>query len=95
MSTLGRRLTALEEIAEEVRLRPFREAAVKMARAHGLTLAETEETVQLVVTYADERDALLQAGKTPDQVMAIFADRMDMTVAELERRCVEISAHLA
>lgn len=90
MSTLGRRLTALEVIAEEARLRPFRELAARMARREGLTPAETENAARLAADCADERDALLRAGKTPEEVMVILAERMGLTVAELERQCTDI-----
>jgi hypothetical protein len=90
MSTLGKRLTALEQISEEIRLRPFRETARKMAQREGFTREETEAAVQSADRYAAERDALLRAGKTPSEVIAIFAVRMGMSVEELEQRCAEI-----
>jgi hypothetical protein len=75
MSGLGRRLDALEEIAEELRLRPFGE----LAEERGLSLDD------LMERYAEcqARTARRRAeGWTDAQIMADAAERTGHTVEE-------------
>ena len=53
MSALDRRLTALEEIARQVRRREARETIMAMPEAHDLTPAEVEAAVDEVLHILD------------------------------------------
>ena len=76
MSGLGKRLTALEELAEEARLRPFRE----LAEERGVPYE------RLMATYHEGKahNAELRArGLTEEQIVGATAQRIGRTVEEL------------
>jgi hypothetical protein len=76
VTTLGRRLEALEEIAEEMRLRPFRELAAERGVPYE----------RLMATYREvkARNAELRAqGLTEEQILEATARRIGCTVGEL------------
>src|SRR5207248_105159 len=85
---LGRRLSTLEAIAEEVRTRPIRRMVADLTRAESLTPAETDEALQLALAEADrlaaERARLLRAGVSEREILQQYADEMGISLAELE-----------
>ena len=87
---MARRLTALEQIAEEVRTRPIRRMTEDLARREGFTAAETEAAVAEALALVAESDALIRSGTSPDEVLAIFAGRMGLTAAELTQHCADL-----
>lgn len=80
MSSLGKRLTALEEIAEEMRLRPIRQLAHDLAAEHGVSV---ERVLALYEKCHAESEALRARGLTPDEIIAQTAARMGVTPDEL------------
>jgi hypothetical protein len=85
---LDRRLTVLEQLAEEVRTRPIRRMVEDMAREHGFSPAETAEAVAYALARYDEalerRDALIRAGVSEREIIQRYADELSMPVAEFE-----------
>jgi len=84
---LGRRLDALEEIAEQMRLRPYRE----LAEEHGVPF---EELMAIFEQAKIETAELRSKGLTEDQIIAMKAERLDMDPAELRREADELLARL-
>lgn len=78
MSDLGKRLTALEQIAEDMRMRPFRELA-----------GEIGVSVESLIERYDEchaRTVQLRAeGKTEREILEATAARMGVDPDELEQ----------
>jgi len=85
MSTLNRRLDALEEIAEAIRLRPFRE----IAEERGIPL---EELMAIFERAKAETAELRSKGLTEDQIIAMKAEQLGMNPAELRREADELLA---
>jgi hypothetical protein len=75
VSSLGKRLDALEEIAEQVRLRPFRE----LAEERGISLDHLMERYAECQARTAQRRA---EGWTDEQIMADAAERTGHTVEE-------------
>jgi hypothetical protein len=79
MTNLGKRLTALEEIAEEMRLRPVRE----LAEERGIPFARLMEAYE----ECRARTAELRAqGLTDEQITEATARRMGLSVDELRAK---------
>ncbi len=87
MSTLDRRLTALEAIAEEVRLRPYRELAAE----HGIPL---DVFIQMVEDSKAERARLNAEGVTDREIFERSAAECGMDPDELLRAAEELAARL-
>jgi hypothetical protein len=79
MSTLGKRLTALEEIAERMRLQPIRELAAE----RGLDPARLND---LYEECRHRTERLRSQGLTEGQILALTAQRLGCTVEELQTR---------
>jgi hypothetical protein len=83
VSSLGKRLDALEEIAEQVRLRPFRE----LAEERGIPL----ETLMHHYEECRARTAELRArGRTEEQILEATARRIGCTPDELRAKRDEL-----
>jgi hypothetical protein len=54
VTTLGKRLDALEEIAESVRRREMRELVLSLEEARGMTPDELEAAVDEAIRFLDE-----------------------------------------
>ena len=83
MNTLKRRLSALEKVAEEARMRPYRQ----FAAAHGVSVE------QLMADVEDERslvNRLQSEGLAPDAIMERCAEAWGMSLGELQAGCDEI-----
>ena len=79
MSNLGKRLDALEQIAEEVRLRPFRE----LAEERGVPF----EALMRHYRECRARTAELRArGFTEGQILEAIAERVGCTPDELRAK---------
>ena len=76
MSTLGRRLTVLERIAEEARRREVRELVASLPEAHDLTPAELEEATDEALRSFDEIEALKRQGLSERQIVRLEAQRI-------------------
>jgi hypothetical protein len=76
MSTLGRRLTVLERIAEEARRREVRELVASLPEAHDLTPAELEEATDEARRSFDEIEALKRQGLSERQIVRLEAQRI-------------------
>ena len=79
MSGLGRRVTALEAIAEEVRYRPHRIIAQERGLDPEQLIADCKQLEAL-------RDQLRAEGKTEREILEAQADRMGIDPDELCRR---------
>ena len=85
MSTLNRRLDALEEIAEAIRLRPFRE----IAEERGIPLDE----LMAIFERAKAETAHLRAqGLGDDDIIRLKAQQLGMDPAQLQREADELLA---
>jgi hypothetical protein len=87
MTNLGRRLTALEELAEQARRREIREMVAAMPEAQDLTPAELEEATDEALRALDQMAALKQQGFSERQVIRMEAERIgagfDQTIDEV------------
>ncbi len=83
MGHLGRRVDALEQIAEAVRERPHR----LIAREQGL---DPEQVIADCKRAEAWRHQLRAAGVSDQQILELQADRMGISVAELRRRAGEL-----
>jgi hypothetical protein len=86
-SGLDKRLSALEQIAEEVRLRPIRALAVR----RGLS---PDRVLELYEQVRSERRRLQAAGMTEREILEASAARMGITPDELRRRSAALVAEL-
>jgi hypothetical protein len=83
---LNRRLTALEEIAEQVRRQEMR-GLIQSWPEYDLTPAELEEATDEGLRYLAQLRAWRQAGLSERAVMQRCADEAGMPVEELEAQC--------
>jgi hypothetical protein len=82
-ANLSRRLTSLEEIADELRLRPFRE----LAEEHRIPFEELMECFE----QAKAETARLRAqGLSEDDIVRLQAERLGMDPADLRREADEL-----
>ena len=79
MGQLDRRVDALEQIAEEVRLRPYR----LIAQERGLPFEDLLERVERI---RGERDQMQAQGLTEREIVEAKAARMGVSPDELLRR---------
>jgi hypothetical protein len=86
MSTLGRRLDALEQMAERVRRREMRELIVSLPDAHDLTPAELEAATVKVLRLLDEAAELRRQGLADAQIEEATAQRIGCPVETLRAR---------
>ena len=85
MSELGRRLDALEEIAEEMRFRPYRE----LAEERGISL----DVLTGLFEKAKAETAQLRArGMSDDAIIRLKAERLRVDPAELRREADDLLA---
>jgi hypothetical protein len=81
---LNRRLTALEEIAEEVRTRPIR----TLAHERGIPF----ERLKQLYEECHERTVQMRAqGLTQEQIVEATAERMGISPVALQARCDELA----
>jgi len=84
-SSFDRRLSALEAIAEEMRLRPFRELAAE----YGVPFEE----LMTIFEQAKAETARLRAqGLSEDEIIRRQAERVGMDPADLRREADELQA---
>ncbi len=79
MNGLGRRVDAVEAIAEEVRLRPYR----VLAEEHGVPVDGLMEELGRLMA---ERAQLRAKGKTDREILELKAARLGITPDELWRK---------
>jgi hypothetical protein len=85
MTGANRRLSALEEIVEAMRLRPYHELAAE----HGIPL----DTLMEIFARAKAETAALRArGLSEDEIIRLKAERLGMDPAELRREADELLA---
>jgi hypothetical protein len=87
MSALHRRLTALEEIAEQVRRREIRRQILSLPESHDLTPAETEAAIDEYIRVLEQIRAWRREGVAERDILQHFADEAGMPVEELEAQC--------
>ena len=80
MSGLGRRVGALESIAEEARLGPYRAFAAELGMPVGEVLAELEAAAAVV-------NRLVAEGLDVDEIMERAASHWDVPLDALRRNC--------
>ena len=88
MSGLGKRLDALEEIAETVRRRQTRDLVLKEARAvgwHDITPAEIDAATEEALSAMDRCARWRREGLTDRQILERGAADLGVSVDELER----------
>ncbi len=84
MSALGKRLDALEQIAEQCRIREYRQALgdeiVRQSRKHGLTIppGELEAEIDRALAIVETSTTLLAAGLTLEGVARHLAVQHDL-----------------
>lgn len=88
MNGLGKRVDALEAIAEELRLRRWE----ALANERGITL---EALVEAYAEAQAETARLRAEGLSDDEIIALKADRRGIPVEELRRRADELADRLA
>ena len=88
MSGLGRRMDALEAIAEEVRYRPHR----RIAQERGL---DPEQLIADCKQLEALRDQLRAEGKTEREIIEVAAARMGVDPDELRRRAEALVERLS
>jgi hypothetical protein len=76
VSALGRRLTALEALAEQARRREVREMIATLPEAQHLTPAELEAATDEGLRALDRMAALKRQGFTERRVIRMEAERM-------------------
>jgi hypothetical protein len=69
MTTLGRRLTALEQIAEKVRRQEVRDLVLSLPEAHDLTPAEVEAATDEGLALLDQADRLRRSGLSEREIL--------------------------
>jgi hypothetical protein len=84
MTNLDRRLTALEQLAEDVRRRQIRELVLGLPEARDLRPAETEDAVDEYIRVEDWLAAQRRAGVGRREILQRFADEQGVTVETLE-----------
>jgi hypothetical protein len=87
MSGLGKRLTALEQIAEEMRLRPFRE----LAEEHGIPF---DRLMELWDEARAETARLRAEGLSDREIVALKATKSGADPDEMWREGEELAARL-
>jgi len=80
MGQLGRRVDALEAIAEEARLRPYRAFAAELGMPVGEVLAELEAAAAVV-------NPLVAEGLAADEIMERCARHWNISLDALRRNC--------
>jgi hypothetical protein len=88
---LGRRLSALEEIAAQVQRREIGELLVWWPEARDLTPAELEQAIDEYIRILQQLRAWKRAGLSERQVMQRFADDAGVSVEAFEREIAEAS----
>ena len=86
---LGRRLTALEEIAEQVRRREVRNLVASLPDAHDLTPAELEEATDEAIRALDDFAERRRQGVSEREILRRHAERI---AAELGVDAAEVLA---
>ncbi len=80
MGQLGRRVDALEAIAEEARLRPYRAFAAELGMPVGEVLAEIEAAAAVV-------NRLVAEGRGLEEIMERCASHWNIQLDALRRNC--------
>ena len=83
MTTLGKRVKALEDIAEEIRLRPYRALADRYGIPLKQVIADVEEEGRWI-------EAMQRRGMSQDEIIDATAARFGVTREEIERECLVI-----
>jgi hypothetical protein len=89
MSGLGKRLSALEQIAEDMRARNVQELAARLAAERGVPL---DMVMQHYHANKAASGRLRAAGHSEAQIVAAAAERIGCTVAELRRGVADLIA---
>ena len=84
---LNRRLTALEQIAEQMKRQEMRRLIQSWPEAHNLTAAELEEATDEAIALLAQIREWRQAGLSERAVMQRFADERGTTVEAFEAEC--------
>jgi hypothetical protein len=90
MSTLDRRLTALEQLAEDVRRGVWHDLVLSLPEARNLTPAELEAAVDEAVRVQAQIDDWRRAGVREREIVQRQAAEMGLTGNELEAECERI-----
>ena len=91
MMGLGKRVDALEAIAEEVRLRPLRQIVDDLTREHRLTPEEAAEAFAAGRRCHEQIDRLRAQGLGMAEILERQATELGMPLAELRQRCDELA----
>ena len=92
MSGLERRLDALEQLAEQVRRREWRDLLASWPEAHDLTPAELEAATDEALRCWDRITAWKREGLSKREILQRYADEQGMPVDEIERECAALVA---
>jgi hypothetical protein len=84
MSMLGRRLSALEEVAETARRRELRDLLRSMPEAADLTPAETDEVVSMAVRLRQRYDTWQRAGLGVREIYYRLSDELGVSSEKIE-----------
>jgi hypothetical protein len=84
MSVLGRRLSALEEIAETVRRRELRELVMSLPEASDLTPQEMDEVVTMAMRLSKRYDTWQRAGLSVRAIYRRLAAEFGVSSEKIE-----------
>jgi hypothetical protein len=84
MSVLGRRLSALEEIAETVRRRELRDLVMSLPEASDLTPNEMDEVVSLALRLRQRYDTWQRAGLGVREIYYRLSDELGVSSEKIE-----------
>ena len=83
--SLGRRIDALEQIAEQVRRREIRATLASWPETPDLTPAELDEAIDEYIRIVDQLSAWKREGLTEHQRLRRYADEQGVPVEDLIR----------
>jgi hypothetical protein len=89
MSGLGRRLAALEQVAERARRREVRDFLAALPEARGLTPAEIDEATATAIASLDAFEEQRRRGMSEQQIIRRYAERIAAERGETADRVLE------
>jgi len=92
VSSLDKRLDALEQLAEQVRRREWRDLIASWPETPDLTPAELEAATDEALRCWDRITAWKREGLSEREILQRYADEQGMSVEEIEREHAAIVA---
>ena len=92
MSSLDKRLDALEQLAKQVRRREIRATLASWPETPDLTPAEMDEAIDEYIRIEDQFVAWKREGLSEHQRLRRYADEQGVPVEDVTRECAAIVA---